>query len=754
MANVSKLVYKHASFRNVTTITALACAGLAVSRSSMIDEFIRRYLHRWFGRHRRSSPDTANDATIDHHLIHNLTKSMDKRKSSPALNAAFMKQLKWIIQILIPSWKSPEFALLAIHSLALICRSFISIYVAGLEGRVVRCIVQKRFRIFLINIAKWLAVAIPATFVNSSIRYMENKLGLAFRDRLVHYSYNAYFQNQTYYRVSNLDSRLTNADECLTEDIREFCSSISHLYSQLTKPVLDVILMTSALFRLGIQQRGYSYLGLIAPPSLAYTVVYVTARILRRCSPKFGKLTAQEAQLRGNLRYVHSRLITNSEEIAFYSGHKVEHNLLYQSYRVLANHLEMIFKKRLWYVVLEQFLMKYCWSATGMVMIALPVLLNRDEDVDSTTESGETTLPKIDVVSERTQTLTTARHLLASTADAFERIMSSLKEITELAGYTSRVYDMLMVFKDISDGHYVRKTVSKNNNINDDEGIQTGSLDINKRGNVTESQDFTIQLNKVAVVTPNGDVIVPNLTLQITDGMHLLITGPNGCGKSSLFRILSGLWPIFKGEMKKPPVSSLFYIPQRPYMSLGTLRDQIIYPDTKADMESKGISDADLEDILDIVCLNYVVQREGGWDAINDWSDVLSGGEKQRVGTARLFYHKPKFALLDECTSAVSIDVEGKIYQVAKDKGIILLSISHRPSLWKYHTHVLQFDGEGGWRLEELNTEARLSLKDEKEKLESQLAGVPLMQKRLLELCSLLGEDSVLTKAEDNYRYE
>ncbi|KAH8308504.1 hypothetical protein KR059_002330 [Drosophila kikkawai] len=630
-----------------------------------------------------------------------------KKKTTiePGLNKAFLKQLGMLVKIMIPQPLCYETGLLSVHTFCLISRTFLSIYVAALEGALVKFIVRKDIRQFALVLLKWFGIAIPATFVNSMIRFLESKLALAFRTRLVRHSYRLYFKNQNYYRVSNLDGRIENADHRLTEDISVFASSVAHLYSSLTKPCFDLMLIGLALMRSSRKMKA----NILTGPALSVSVIALTAHILRVVSPKFGQLVSEEANRYGYLRHIHSRIITNAEEIAFYGGHRVEMHQLRQAYNRLVNQMTTIFNQKLWFIMLEQFFMKYVWSGTGMIMVSLPILTGNSSPSAGPLTDRDNSAHAESSVSERTQYLTTARNLLISAADAIERLMSSYKEIVALAGYTYRVAGMMDVFEETSQGIYCKTSVAQS----DDQS--NGIIEFRNgkpiaKGRIIYTDDpknMSISLREVPVVTPNCDIVVPKLTLCIEPGIHLLITGPNGCGKSSLFRILSGLWPIYAGELHIPrpveDVPCMFYIPQRPYMSIGSLCDQIIYPDTRDDMKRKKITEDELRHILKLVSLEHIAQRDS-FDVVRDWKDILSGGEKQRMAVARLFYHKPRYALLDECTSAVSIDVESSIYEIAKGMGITLLTITHRPTLWKYHTHILEFDGLGNWQFRKMSS--------------------------------------------------
>ncbi|XP_041984147.1 ATP-binding cassette sub-family D member isoform X2 [Aricia agestis] len=584
----------------------------------------------------RGDVDTDNKQNIEDA---DDTQSEGQKESIPGLNLEFLRQLVYLARIMVPGVRSREVALLAAHTACLFTRTFLSIYVASLEGSIVKHIVQKDLRSFTSMLMQWFGIAIPATFINSMIRYLESKLALAFRTRLVNHAYELYFKNQTYYRVANLDGRIENADHRLTEDVSVFTQSVAHLYSSLTKPCFDLLLIVLTLASYSSKMKGNILLG----PGMATVVICLTGQVLRLLSPKFGALAGEEARMKANLRHVHSRLIAHAEEVAFYGGHRVELGQLQSAYKDLVTQMTSVFNKKLWYVMLEQFCMKYVWSGTGMVMLALPILTaNKDS------KTGQS-------ISERTEYMTTSRHLLNSAADAIERLMSSYKEIMTLAGYATRVSDMLVVFGEVARGRCVRDVHVS--------AASTGFVVKFRDGQpvpqgiITYTDDLSIRLRNVPIVTPACDVVASGVTLDLTPGTHLLIVGPNGCGKSSLFRIVSGLWPVFGGELRVPrpcacahcagephaPPSCLarplmFYIPQRPYMSMGSLIDQISYPSRVAPGDTAG--EARAAHILRVVRLDACAARHGGLRAVRDWRATLSGGEKQRVACARMFFHR------------------------------------------------------------------------------------------------------------------
>ena len=197
--------------------------------------------------------------------------------------------------------------------------------------------------------------------------------------------------------------------------------------------------------------------------------------------------------------------------------------------------------------------------------------------------------------------------------------------------------------------------------------------------------DARVALENVTLATPDwARVLQRHVSLAVADGDRLLLTGPTGAGKTSLMRAVAGLWSFGSGRILRPPPDEIMFMPQKPYLILGSIRQQIQYP------RAGEVSDKTLMEVLREVDLAHLPEQFGGLDAELNWADVLSGGEQQRLAFARLLLNRPRFAILDEATSALDVASEERLYSRLARLPIAFISIGHRPSLRKFHNRVIE----------------------------------------------------------------
>lgn len=254
-----------------------------------------------------------------------------------AVNGQFFRRLFVLRRIMIPGIRSKEASLLALHTCFLVARTILSLYIAVLDGRLVAALVQGRGRKFLLGIVWWMTCAVPACFVNSMLTYLQAKLALQYRSNLTRYVHRRYLHGMTFYALTNLDDRIKAADHLITTDIANFSQSISELYSNIAKPVLDLVIYTTQLSR-NIGGEGLFIMGLF---------IQVSANVLTVMTPAFGKYIAEEAVLEGDFRSAHSRIIEHSEGIALYSGHELEKTVLDKSYFKMIRHVDRTLRMKL-----------------------------------------------------------------------------------------------------------------------------------------------------------------------------------------------------------------------------------------------------------------------------------------------------------------------------------------------------------------------------------------------------------------------
>ena len=465
--------------------------------------------------------------------------------------------------------------------------------------------------------------------------YLQDKLGLQWREWLTNHFLDKYFQNRAYYRI-NFNDKIDNPDQRISEDIRAFTRTSLSFSLLILTSIITLISFTGVLLSISVSLS-------IALVTYAIVGTIITAWVGQRLiGINFDQLK-READFRYSLVHVRD----NAESIAFYQGEAEETVQLKDRLLRAIRNFDLLIS---WQRNLGFFTQSYSYFVA-----ALPYLVIAPIYFAGKTEFG---------------TFTQAAIAFQQIFSALSVVVSQFESLTAFAAGVERMGGLA-------------------------DALEKPSPKPPEMTTIDVIEDSQLALRHVTLLTPNYQrTLVRDLPFSLQPGEGLVIVGNSGSGKSSLLRAIAGLWNAGTGQIIRPPLSEMMFLPQRPYMVLGSLRSQLLYPNTNSD-----ISETKMCYVLAEVNLADLPERFGGFDIELDWANVLSLGEQQRLAFARLLLNTPSYVILDEATSALDLANEKNLYQQLKAKQTTLISVGHRPSLLQYHEYVLDLDGNSNWKL-------------------------------------------------------
>ncbi|MBD1921905.1 ABC transporter ATP-binding protein/permease [Microcoleus sp. FACHB-831] len=471
--------------------------------------------------------------------------------------------------------------------------------------------------------------------------YLRDRLSLQWRKWLTHRFVDNYFRDRAYYNLHISGTEIDNPDQRIAEDVRSFTQESLTFLLRLVESVLSTIAFSSVLW--GISKPLVLFLVLYALVGTLVTTVVFGKPLVR--------LNFEQLKKEANLRFSLVRIRENAEAIAFYQGEERESNQVKQRFLDIFENVKRLL---VWELNLN-----IVTNAYEFIPFILPALV-----VAPAIFAGEMEVGKV-----------------SEAQGAFVRVFFSLnvvvarfQQLTTFGAGINRLYTFAE-FLEQTEATQVSEEQPK---------IQTIEAD-------------RLAVEHLSLQTPNYQrTLVEDLSIELPAGQGLLVMGPSGCGKSSLLRAIAGLWDSGTGTIVRPESDEILFLPQRPYMVLGTLRDQLLYPNTHLEVD-----DEHLKQVLEQVNLAGLDERFGGFDADQDWADVLSLGEQQRLTFARLLLNKPNYAILDEATSALDLDNEERLYQHLQAKGTTFLSVGHRSTLANYHQSLLELSQDKTWQIKQ-----------------------------------------------------
>jgi ABC-type uncharacterized transport system fused permease/ATPase subunit len=465
--------------------------------------------------------------------------------------------------------------------------------------------------------------------------FIRKKIALSWYKWLNNHILEKYFSNQTYYKI-NFKSGIENPDQRLAQEIEPITNNALRFSATFLEKTLEMISFIIILWTISQQIAIYLFI---------YTIVgnFVAVYL----NQELNKINQEQLEFKADFNYCLTHVRNHAESIAFFQGEEQELKIIERRFNNVLKNAE---RRINWERGQDIFNRVYQSAISVFSMFILTPMFITDQ-----IDYGE---------------ISQASLACFMFSNALGQLIAEFGTSGQFSSYVQRLAE----FSD---------------------ALEAASKQAEELSTIKVVEENRLAFEHITLQTPDYEkVIVEDLSLSALPGEGLLIVGPSGRGKSSLLRAIAGLWNSGSGKLLRPPLEDVLFLPQRPYIILGTLREQLLYPNTNEEM-----SDRELEEILQQVNLENLLNRVNGFDTEVRWENILSVGEQQRLAFARILITCPSFTILDEATSALDLSNEENLYKQLQETETTFISVGHRESLFNYHQWVLELGEDSSWKL-------------------------------------------------------